>query len=50
MHKQGLQNAFNNKKNGLTILNPDTLRQKGIYRRGSIDDDDDDDDDEFFDA
>ena len=34
MHNQGLQNAFNNDNTGLTVLNPNNLRNRGIYKRG----------------
>ena len=46
MHEQGIQNAFANNNTGLKILDPETLRQKGIYRRGKQLSNND----EFFDA
>lgn len=46
MHEQDLQNAFANNNTGLKIIDPETLRQKGIYRRGKQQSNNE----EFFDA
>lgn len=46
MHEQGLQNTFANNNTGLKILDPNTLIQNRIYRRGKQLSNND----EFFDA